>query len=138
MVGSEVQITTSMTRFPVHFHGNSSVNRAKVVCRDQKYFNNEIKNTSHDVVLREYPKTFVDFVMKSLRSYRPSSDTLYKGTVIILYVKDISEKFRRIGNRYNLRTIFKTKHTLRGTLMKTGPVRNASRRSCVCIALQQT
>jgi hypothetical protein len=28
-----------------------------------------------------------------------------------------------IGNRFNARTIFKTKHTLRGTLMKTGLVR---------------
>jgi hypothetical protein len=34
-------------------------------------------------------------------------------------------KFRHIGNRFSLRTIFKAKHTLRGTLMKTGPVRDA-------------
>jgi hypothetical protein len=41
------------------------------------------------------------------------------------YVKGISGKFRSIGDRFSLRTIFKTKHTLRGALMKNGPVRDA-------------
>jgi hypothetical protein len=36
----------------------------------------------------------------------------------------VSGEFRRIGNRYNIRTIFKTKHTLRSSLMKTRPVRD--------------
>jgi hypothetical protein len=62
--------------------------------------------------------------MKPSRSNCPSSDTIYKGTVIILYVKGISEKFRLIGNCFNVRTIFKTTHTLHGTLMRTGSLRN--------------
>jgi hypothetical protein len=68
---------------------------------------------------------FVDSVMKLSTRNRPSSDTIYVGTVIIPYVNGISEKFRSTENRFNLRTIFKTKHTFRGTLMKTGPVRDA-------------
>jgi hypothetical protein len=45
---------------------------------------------------------------------------------------NISEKFRRIGNRFSIRTISKTKHTLRGTLTKTGPVRDAQQtKQCV-------
>jgi hypothetical protein len=39
---------------------------------------------------------------------------LYQGTVVIPYVMGTSEKFRRIENRFNLRTISKTKYTLRG------------------------
>jgi hypothetical protein len=74
--------------------------------------------------------------MKPGRSNRPSSDTVYRSMVIIPYVRVISEKFRRIGNRFNVRTIFKTKHTLRGTLMKTGPVTDASRRSSTCIVFR--
>jgi hypothetical protein len=31
------------------------------------------------------------------------------GSVCISYVKDVSEKFRRVGNRSNIRMIFKTK-----------------------------
>jgi hypothetical protein len=56
---------------------------------------------------------------------RQSSDTVYQSTVIITYVKGISKKFRCTGNCFNVRTIFKTKHTLRGTLMKTGLVKDA-------------
>jgi hypothetical protein len=41
------------------------------------------------------------------------------GSVYTPYLKGVSEKFRRIGNRYNIRAIFKTKHTLRSSLMKT-------------------
>jgi hypothetical protein len=47
------------------------------------------------------------------------------GTVIIPYIKGISEEFRCTVNHFNLRIIFKTKCTLCGTLMKTGPVKDA-------------
>jgi hypothetical protein len=76
-------------------------------------------------MLSEYPKKFVDSAMKSLARNRPPSDTVLHVTVIISYVKGTSEKFRSIGNRLNLRTVFKTKHTRNGTLMKTGRGRDA-------------
>jgi hypothetical protein len=101
------------------------VNRAKIICQNQKDFNNEIKTIRHDLMLSEYPEEFNDSIVKTSTRNRLSSDTVYQGTVVIPYVKGISEKFRLIGNHFNLRTIFKTKHTLRGTLMKTGPVRDA-------------
>jgi hypothetical protein len=34
-------------------------------------------------------------------------------------VKGVSEKFKHTGKQYNIRMIFKTKHTLRRSLMKT-------------------
>jgi hypothetical protein len=83
-------------------------------------------------MLNEYPKEFVDFVMKPLASNHPSSDAIYHGTVIISYVKGSSEKFRCIGNHLSPSTIFKTKHTLQGTLMKIGPVRDAQQTK-VCL-----
>jgi hypothetical protein len=42
----------------------------------------------------------------------------------IPYVEGVSEKFKRIGNRHNIRMIFKTIHTLRSLLMKTRPGRD--------------
>jgi hypothetical protein len=70
--------------------------------------------------------------MKPSRRNRPSSDTIYQDTIIITYVKGIFKKFRYIGNRFNARTIFTTPHTLHGTLMKTGPVRNSQqKKQCV-------
>jgi hypothetical protein len=44
--------------------------------------------------------------------------------VYIPHVKSVSEKFKCIRNRYNIRTIFKIKHTLRSSLMKTRPERD--------------
>jgi hypothetical protein len=59
--------------------------------------------------------------MKPSRRNCVSSDTIYQGAVIILYVKGISDKFRHVGNNFSVRAIFKTKHLLQGTLMKPGP-----------------
>jgi hypothetical protein len=106
------------------------VNQAKIICQNQKDFSIEIKTIRHDLMLSEYPEEFVDSIIKTSTRNRPSPDTVYQGTVVIPYVKGIPEKFRRIGNRFNLRTIFKTKHTLRGTLMLEMP----NRRSNVCTA----
>jgi hypothetical protein len=39
-------------------------------------------------------------------------------------VKGVSEKFKRIWNHYNIRTVFRTKHTLRNSLMNTKPKRD--------------
>jgi hypothetical protein len=47
----------------------------------------------------EYAKEIVDSIIKPSRSSNPSSDTVYQGTVINTYVKGISKKFRRFGNR---------------------------------------
>jgi hypothetical protein len=106
---------------------------AKVICQDQE-FNNKIKNITHDLMLNGYAQGFVDSVKKPSRRNRPSSDTIYQGTVIIPYVRSIFKKFRCIGNRFNLRTIFRTKHTLRGILMKTGRLRDAQQtKQRVCV-----
>jgi hypothetical protein len=106
-------------------------NQVKVICQNQN-FNNGIKNTRHDLMLTEYPKESAGSVMKSSTRNRPSSNTIYQGTVVIPYVMGTSEKCRHIGNCFNLRPIFKTKHTLHGTLLKTGPVRDAQQmKQCV-------
>jgi hypothetical protein len=52
--------------------------------------------------------------------------------VYIPYVKGVSEKLKRIGNRYNMRTIFRTKHTLRSSLRKTRPERDPQQ-TAVCL-----
>jgi hypothetical protein len=70
--------------------------------------------------------------MKPSRSSRSSSGTIYQAMFIIQYVKGISEKLGYTGNRFNVRTIFKNKQTLSGTLMKTEPARDAQqKKQCV-------
>jgi hypothetical protein len=97
---------------------HSLISQAKVICQDQKDFNKEVKNIRRDLMLDEYPQVFVYSIMKPSRINRPSSDAEYQVTVIIPHVKGICEKFRRIGNHFSARAIFKTKHKLRGALMK--------------------
>jgi hypothetical protein len=110
----------------------SLISRAKITYHDQNDFNKEIKYIRHDLLLNEHPQQIVDAKMKPGRSDHPASDRIYRATGIIPYVKGISEKFTCIGNRFNVRTIFKTKHALRGTLTKIGPVRDAQQtKQCV-------
>jgi hypothetical protein len=42
-------------------------------------------------------------------------------------VKGVSEKLNRVGNRYNIRMIFRTEHTLMSSLMKTRLQRDMQR-----------
>jgi hypothetical protein len=108
------------------------INRAKVICQNQKYFNRKIKIMNNDVTINGNSQCFKDSVMKSRKNNNPSTDKVAHSTVVIPYVRGISEKFLRTGNRYNIRTIFKTKHTLRGTLMTTTPDRGLQQiRQCV-------
>jgi hypothetical protein len=78
-------------------------------------------------MLNEYPRELIDSILKPSRNNRLSSDTIHQGTVIIPNVKGICEEFRLIGNRFNLRIIFRPKYPFCGTLMRTGQVRDAQR-----------
>jgi hypothetical protein len=69
------------------------ISQAKVICQEQKEFNNEIENVRHDLMLSEYPQEFVDSIMKPSRSNRPSPNTVHQGTVIFPHVKGMSENF---------------------------------------------
>jgi hypothetical protein len=68
---------------------------------------------------------FTDFVIKPGNGNRPSSGKTDHSTVVIPYLKGISEKFRSIGNSFKVMIIFNTKHTFGGALMKAAPVRDA-------------
>jgi hypothetical protein len=70
------------------------------------------------------PRVSLTHVINSKGSSHPNTEEKPLASVYILYVKGISEKFKRTGNRYNIRTIFKTKHKLRSSLMKTRPERD--------------
>jgi hypothetical protein len=70
-------------------------------------------------------------ILKSVRSSH-SSQTTYQSIFIIPHVRDISEKFKHTGNRLNVWTRFKSKQSLHGTLMKTGPITEAKQmKQCV-------
>jgi hypothetical protein len=83
--------------------------------------------------LSSYVRGFVDSDINSTGSSRLNKEEMLVGSVYIAYVKGISQKFKRIGTRYYIRTIFKTKRTLSCSLMKTRPERYPQQTAqCVC------
>jgi hypothetical protein len=53
---------------------HSLVNRAKVICQNQKDFNNEINTIRYELMLNECPKEFVDSITKQSVKNHCSSD----------------------------------------------------------------
>jgi hypothetical protein len=108
------------------------INLARFICQDQKDSEKEIKNIRCDLMLIEYPQEFITSILKPSRNSHHSSETASQSIVIFSYVKGISEKFKHNGNKFNVRTIFKTKQTLHGKLTKTGPITEAKQmKQCV-------
>lgn len=72
--------------------------------------------------LNDYPEQLVDSTIRNFgRKGQPDTQTVTIGMVVIPYVKDVSENFMQMGKKYNIMTIFKTKHTLCNTLIRTKP-----------------
>jgi hypothetical protein len=107
-------------------------NRASTICQKRQDLFNGIGNLRCDLQLNDYPLSFTDSVINSNRSTRPNQEEKSLGSVHIPYVKGISKMFKRIGNNYNIRTNFKTKHTLVISLMRTTreEIRSRGRSEC--------
>jgi hypothetical protein len=81
-------------------------------------------------MLSEYPQEFITSISKPSRSSYHSPETTKQITAIIPLVEGVSETFKRIGNRFTVRT----KQTFCGTLMRTGPITEATQmKQCVYI-----
>jgi hypothetical protein len=52
---------------------------------------------------------------------RPKNRGKSWASAFLPYVKSVSEKIKGIGSLYNIRTVFKTKHTLRSSLIRAKP-----------------
>jgi predicted GIY-YIG superfamily endonuclease len=63
----------------------------------------------------------------------PSIQSKEACTIFIPYVKGISDMFKRIGNKYNIKTIFKTEHTLRNVFVRTKPDTKSQQQIKHCI-----
>jgi hypothetical protein len=96
-------------------------NTASTICQNRRDLCDEINRLKQDLQLNGYPQGFIDLVINSRDGAHPKMTKEDKPLCYmhIPYVKDVSEKFRCIGNQYNIRTIFKTKHTRRTSLTKT-------------------
>jgi hypothetical protein len=75
------------------------------------------KHLRCDLQLSGYSQGFIDSVIRSKgRSRQKKKEEKPLETVYIPYVKGISEKFKRIGNQYNIKTVFKLNTLYNGHL----------------------
>jgi hypothetical protein len=98
--------------------------RASTIHQERQDLFNEFGNLRHDLELNGYLQGFNDSVSNSKGISHLNKEEKPLGSVYISYVKSVTEKFKRVGNCYNIRMIFQTKHTLRSSLIKTRPERD--------------
>jgi hypothetical protein len=96
-------------------------NRASTISQERQDLFNEISSLKRDLQLNGYTQGFTGSVINSKASCHLNKEQEPLGSVYVPYVKGVSEKFKLIGNPYNVRTIFKTEHTLKNSLTKTRP-----------------
>jgi hypothetical protein len=133
VIRKETTLATTHTGRSLNFNSNnpphakrgliqSLHNRTSTICQERQDLVKEISILGSDLQLNGYPQGFIDSVINSKVIGRLNKEQKPLGSVYIPYVKGVSEKFKRIGYRY-IRTIFKTNHALRSSLMKTRPER---------------
>lgn len=65
------------------------------------------------------PGKFVDSIINKKPRYRKKKVDSDNKLVCVISIRGISEKFKRIGEIFNIKTVFKTKYTLGNFLRKT-------------------
>jgi predicted GIY-YIG superfamily endonuclease len=116
----------------LNFHSNHPImikkgvvkslyDRAKIICNDQNFIKEKdmIKNV---LIKNNYPSKFIDkcfqnFEQPNLRQ----NNHIPLTNLFIPYIPGMSDKIKRLGKRFNIRTVYKTENTLRSILTKTKP-----------------
>jgi predicted GIY-YIG superfamily endonuclease/uncharacterized protein (UPF0335 family) len=144
-------IQTSVYRKPTHtgqylnFTSNHSsntkhgiiktlVDRAFTICNSQETVTQELINIKKDLSTNGYPIKLIDQTINKRQNQtnRQKEHVETTGpTINIPYVKGLSEKIRRIGKQYNIRTVFSSKDSLRSHLTKTKPTNQKDMKNCV-------
>jgi hypothetical protein len=94
----------------------------------------EISSLRCNLQQNGYPWGFIDFVINSKGSSHLKREVKSLGSVYIPYMKGVSEKFKRIGNWYNIRTIFRMKTLLGAHSWEPGQKEIHNRQHSVSLA----
>jgi predicted GIY-YIG superfamily endonuclease len=111
---------------------DSLINRAITLCTEKQEYAKVVK-IRQGLATNGYTQHLIDSVLKRTRAKsRRETDETRLSAVVIKYVKGISKKFRRVGERYNTKTVFKTRQTLRTFSTRTRPHREVQdMRQCI-------
>jgi hypothetical protein len=148
---------TQVYRKPTHtnrylnFKSNHNINikkgiikslydRAKITCSNENSFLEEKHLLTSVLLKNDYPLSFINKEFSTIDRIEQNNlerdPTAYARNntrkITIPYIKGLSEKLKRIGNKFNISTTFKTTNTLRSILSKTKP-NNEQERTKNCI-----
>ena len=114
----------------------SLYDRAKIICSNENLFQNEIKFVKSVLAGNNYPESFINTTLNHISQTRPvtqqQQQQIEYTNMTIPYIPGLSDKLKRIANKYNIRTTFKTDNTLRSILTKTKP-HNEDQNSKNCV-----
>ncbi|KAJ8909523.1 hypothetical protein NQ315_011201 [Exocentrus adspersus] len=114
---------TNTNRY-LHFDSNHhlSVKKEKIISKN---------------ILKEnaYPEGFVEKTLLQIENPPNNNQNRQNPTsnMTIPYIPRISERLKRLGNEFNIRTTFKTNNTLRSILTHTKPKnKDQNEKNCIC------
>ncbi|XP_063216176.1 uncharacterized protein LOC134527430 [Bacillus rossius redtenbacheri] len=96
-------------------------NRAEIICSDEKSIAVEHNHIKKELIANGYPANTIKQHMKSNKTLKPTETDKPAGTLVIPYVQGLSEKIRHLGNKYGLKTAFRSKSTIKSIVTKVKP-----------------
>jgi len=100
------------------------LNRAKEVCSSEALLNAEISKILTDLKDNDYPRHFVHNILREWKQGKPinqSPKQHFKQTMVIPYVKGLSEKFRKDVKDIGIKVYFRNPKNL-GAILKPNKI----------------
>ncbi|KAJ8911005.1 hypothetical protein NQ315_011270 [Exocentrus adspersus] len=113
----------------------SLYDRAKLVSSNVNFFNQEKDHIKNILKENAYPINLVDKAFLQIENPSHNNNQQRQNPVAnmtIQYIPGISEKLKKLGNNFNIRTAFKTNNTLRSILTHTKPInKEQNEKNCI-------
>ncbi|KAJ8912526.1 hypothetical protein NQ315_014470 [Exocentrus adspersus] len=112
----------------------SLYDRAKLVSSNLNIFDQEKDHIKNILKENAYPEGFVEKTLLQIENPPNNNQNRQNPTsnMTIPYIPRISERLKRLGNEFNIRTIFKTNNTLRSILTHTKPKnKDQNEKNCI-------
>ncbi|KAJ8912740.1 hypothetical protein NQ315_016695 [Exocentrus adspersus] len=112
----------------------SLYDRAKWVSSNVNFFNQEKDHIKNILKENAYP---INLVVKAFLQIEKTSHNNQQrqnpvANMTISYIPGVSEKLKKLGNNFNIRTAFKTNNTLRSILTHTKPIKKEqNEKNCI-------
>ena len=127
-------VNFSSNHFSNTKHGivRTLVDRALTICNPEDTLLKEINNIKSVLTKNRYPAKLADQILEKYKNNtRRALEKEKQKMVCISYIKGLSEKIRRIGKHYHIKTVFNFCNSLRSQLTKTKPEGQKDKQNCI-------